>query len=147
MGSVRFFTEEIDFLLPHPRKTSAWIKAVIHKEKKHLSAINYIFCNDKYLLRLNQGFLKHSTLTDIITFDNSTQSGIIEAEIYISINRVSENAKKFKASFDEELHRVIIHGVLHLLGFKDKKPTEKALMRKKEEAYLSLRRKKVSRGT
>lgn len=147
MGSVRFFTEEIAFLLPHPRKTTAWIKEVIHQEKKHLSAINYIFCNDKYLLRLNQGFLKHSTLTDIITFDNSMQSGIIEAEIYISINRVSENAQKFKVSFDEELHRVIIHGVLHLIGFKDKKSTEKALMRKKEEAYLSLRRKKVSRGT
>jgi probable rRNA maturation factor len=140
MGSIRFFSEDTDFSIPHPRKTSAWIKAVITKEKKRLSEVNYIFCTDKYLLNLNKGFLNHNTLTDIITFDNSAQKGVIEAEIYISIERVLDNAVKFKVRFDEELHRVIIHGILHLMGYKDKKPAEKALMRKKEEACLSLRK-------
>lgn len=140
MGSIRFFSEDTDFSIPHPRKTSAWIKSVITKEKKLLSEVNYIFCTDKYLLNLNKDFLNHDTLTDIITFDNSAQKGIIEAEIYISIERVLDNAFKFKVNFDEELHRVIIHGILHLMGYKDKKPAEKALMRKKEEACLSLRK-------
>ncbi|MEQ1584235.1 MAG: rRNA maturation RNase YbeY [Cyclobacteriaceae bacterium] len=140
MGSIRFFSEDTDFSLQHPRKTSAWIKKVITKERKHLSEVNYIFCTDKYLLNLNKDFLRHNTLTDIITFDNSTQKGIIEAEIYISIERVLDNADKFKVRFDEELHRVIIHGVLHLMGYKDKKPAEVAQMRKKEEACLSLRK-------
>ena len=145
MSSIRFFSEEIDFSVPHPRKTSAWIKTIIRKERRPVSEINYIFCTDKYLLKLNTAFLNHATLTDIITFDNSNK-GIIEADIYISIERVSENADKFKVHFEEELHRVIIHGVLHLLGYKDKKPAEKARMRKKEEACLSLL-KEVSRGT
>lgn len=140
MGSIRFFSEDTDFSIPHPRKTSTWIKAVIDKEKKRLADVNYIFCTDKYLLNLNKDFLNHDTLTDIITFDNSVQKGVIEAEIYISIERVLDNAVKFKVPFDEELHRVIIHGVLHLMGYKDKKPAEKALMRKKEEACLSLRK-------
>lgn len=140
MGSIRFFSEDTDFSIPHPRKTSAWIKSVITKEKKRLSEVNYIFCTDKCLLNLNKDFLNHDTLTDIITFDNSAQKGIIEAEIYISIERVLDNAFKFKVSFDEELHRVIIHGILHLMGYKDKKPAERALMRKKEEACLSLRK-------
>lgn len=140
MGSVRFFSEDTDFSLSHPRKTSAWIKAVITKEKKRLVEVNYIFCTDEYLLNLNKVFLNHHTLTDIITFDNSAQKGVIEAEIYVSIERVLDNSVKFKVRFDEELHRVIIHGILHLMGFKDKKPAEKALMRKKEEACLSLRK-------
>ncbi len=140
MGSVRFFSEDTDFSISHPRKTAAWIKAVISKEKKLLADVNYIFCSDRYLLNLNKDFLNHNTLTDIITFDNSAQKGVIEAEIYISIERVLDNACKFKVRFDEELHRVIIHGILHLLGYKDKKPAERALMRKKEEACLSLRK-------
>lgn len=140
MGSIRFFSEDVDFSLPKPRKTSTWIKTVITKEKKPFTEINYIFCSDKYLLNLNKGFLNHNTLTDIITFDNSSKEGIIEADIYISIERVADNSSKFRTTFDEELHRVLIHGVLHLLGYKDKKPSEKALMRKKEEACLSLRK-------
>jgi probable rRNA maturation factor len=104
-----------------------------------IQEINYIFCSDSYLLSLNQGFLKHNTFTDIITFDNSEDPSSLEGEIYISIERVKENAKKYNVPIEDELSRVMIHGVLHLLGFKDKKPTEKALMRKKEEACLSLR--------
>ncbi len=140
MGKIRFFQEDVDFALTHPRKTATWIKDVILNEKGHNAEINYIFCSDKHLLMLNKRFLNHNSLTDIITFDNSSKKGHLEAEIYISVERIAENATKFKTSFDEEIHRVMIHGVLHLLGFKDKKSTEKAAMRKKEDACLSLRK-------
>ncbi len=140
MRSVRFFQEDVNYSLPHPRKTATWIKEVLRIEKRSKAEINYIFCTDKYLSGLNKDFLNHSTLTDIITFDNSNGSTAIDADIYISIERVTENATKFKNSLDDELHRVMIHGVLHLLGFKDKKSAEKALMRKKEDACLSLRK-------
>lgn len=138
--AIHFFTEDITYTVNKPRKTASWIKVVIKKEKATLSEINYIFCSDKYLLSLNKQFLNHSTLTDIITFNNSYQKGVLAADIYISVERVRENAGKFKVLFENEIHRVMIHGVLHLLGFKDKKPAEKALMRKKEEACLSLRK-------
>ena len=137
---VRFFTEETTFKLAHPRKTITWIKEAIKKEKGQLNELNYIFCSDQYLLSINQQYLNHNTLTDIITFDHSEKGAPISGEIYISVERVEENAKHFEVPFDEELHRVIIHGVLHLLGYKDKKSSDKALMRKKEEAYLSLRK-------
>jgi rRNA maturation RNase YbeY len=140
MGSIHFFTEDITYSVIKPRKTTSWIKTVIKKEKASLSEINYIFCSDNYLLSLNKQFLNHNTLTDIITFNNSFQKGVLTADIYISIDRVKENADKFNVLFQDEIHRVMIHGVLHLLGFKDKKPAEKALMRKKEEACLSLRK-------
>jgi rRNA maturation RNase YbeY len=137
--AIRFFSEDIQYNLPHPRKTSAWIKKSIIREHGKLYELTFIFCSDRYLYHLNMKFLKHNTLTDIITFDLSEGSGVISGEIYISIDRVKENANDFKRTFDEEIHRVIIHGVLHLLGFKDKKPGDKAVMREKEEACLSLR--------
>jgi probable rRNA maturation factor len=137
--AICFFVKGIDFQLAHPRKTSSWIKRVINKEKKSLSNLSYIFCSDKYLLQLNIQYLKHRALTDIITFDYSEDPTTINGEIYISIDRVKDNSAKFKRTFDEELHRVVIHGVLHLVGYRDKKASEKALMRKKEEACLSLR--------
>jgi rRNA maturation RNase YbeY len=139
VGVIRFFSEDISFKIDLPRKKSQWIKEVARREKKTIKEINYIFCSDGYLLQLNQGFLNHKTLTDIITFDNSEGENGLEGEIYISIERVQENALKFNNEFEDELHRVMIHGVLHLIGYKDKKPSEKALMRKKEEACLSLR--------
>jgi probable rRNA maturation factor len=137
---IRFFSEDISFKIDLPRKKALWIKEVARREKKTIKEINYIFCSDEYLLQLNQGFLNHKTLTDIITFDNSEDKTSLQGEIYISIERVQENAIKFNTEFEDELHRVMIHGVLHLIGYKDKKPSEKALMRKKEEACLSLRR-------
>lgn len=137
---IRFFSEDTDFELAHPRKTSAWINQTTRKEKSEVKEINYIFCSDSFLLGLNQDYLEHDTLTDIITFDYSISKKALEGEIYISIDRVSENAFKFKRDFEEELHRVIIHGVLHLAGYKDKKPSDKAIMRKKEDTYLSLRK-------
>jgi len=139
MGSITFFSEGIDFTLSKPRSTRSWIQKVIKKEKQELSSLSYIFCSDEFLSGLNKDYLNHDTLTDIISFNYSVKSKIVEGEIYISIPRVKENASLFKTSFDDELHRVIIHGVLHFLGYGDKRPAEKALMRKKEEACLSLR--------
>lgn len=143
--SIQYFTQSVSFKIPHPRKTSNWVQLAFKKEKKCLTALSYVFCSDEDLLPLNQEYLRHNTLTDIITFDLSESKEEIQGEIYISIERVRENALKFKREFDEELHRVIIHGALHLMGYKDKKPPEKVMMREKEEAYLSLR--KVPRGT
>lgn len=139
--AVRFFSEEIKFKLPHPRKTSNWIIETIGKEKSELGDLNFIFCSDSYLHSLNQEYLHHDTLTDIVTFDQREHKDQpLSGDIYISIDRIKENASKFGEPLEKELHRVIIHGVLHLLGYKDKKPADKVLMRKKEEAYLSLRK-------
>jgi len=138
---IRFFSEEVSFKIPHPRKTANWIKLSIQKEKGQPGDINYIFCSDRYLLDINKEYLNHNSLTDIITFDTrSTKSSPISADIYISIERVKDNAKTLEIGFDSELHRVMIHGVLHLVGYKDKSKANKAQMRKKEEAYLSLRK-------
>jgi len=140
MSSVQFFYHGVRFKLKNPRIITSWIRRVVKKEGASIREINYIFCSDSYLLTLNQGFLQHDTLTDIITFDNSEEESVLEGEIYISIERVKENAKEFNVLFEDELNRVMIHGILHLLGYKDKKPTDKSLMRKKEEACLSLRK-------
>lgn len=139
MGAILFFTEKTKFKIDSPRKTSNWIKKVIKAEGRELSSLNVIFCNDEFLLEINEGYLNHKTLTDIITFDNSESKKYITGEIYISIPRIRENAAKFNTSFDSELHRVLIHGVLHLLGYNDKGASQKAIMRNKEDSYLSLR--------
>jgi rRNA maturation RNase YbeY len=139
--AVRFFSEEIQFKLPHPRKTSNWILETIGHERSQAGDLNFIFCSDSYLHTINQEYLNHNTLTDIVTFDHRVKKDEpLSGDIYISIDRIKENASKFDEPMDRELHRVIIHGVLHLLGYKDKKSSDKALMRKKEEAYLSLRK-------
>lgn len=136
---IRYFSEQVEFKIKNKRKISNWILSVAKKEKKAIGDLNYIYCSDDYLWSLNLKFLNHKTLTDIITFDYS-EGKTLAGEIYISIERVAENAQKFKVGFEDELHRVMIHGILHLAGYKDKRPTEKALMRKKEEACLSLRK-------
>ncbi|MEX2235021.1 MAG: rRNA maturation RNase YbeY [Cyclobacteriaceae bacterium] len=139
MAAVDFFNQDIAFKLPKPIKTRRWILEVIRREKKRLAHLNYIFCSDEYLLALNQKYLKHKTLTDIITFDTSEIKGIIEADIFVSIERVRANAEELQIGADDEVHRVLIHGVLHLLGYSDKSKAQKTTMRKKEDAYLSLR--------
>lgn len=111
--------------------------AIISQEKKQLGKIHFIFCSDKYLLQLNQQFLRHDEYTDIITFDYS-QGPILSAEIYISIDRVKENAQQFGVSFDKELQRVMAHGILHLAGYKDKCPEQRAVMRRREDECLRL---------
>ncbi|MEJ1236830.1 rRNA maturation RNase YbeY [Chryseolinea sp. T2] len=137
-GSIQFFNKGTTFKLPSPRKTSNWIHKIAQTEGYGIGELNYIFCSDKFLLGINQQYLDHDTFTDIITFDLS-EGDFIEGEIYISIPRVRENSRIQKVSFHDELDRVIIHGLLHLLGYSDKGPRKKALMRKKEDACLALR--------
>lgn len=115
-----------------------WLKTVINSEGKKTGDIQYIFCNDKYLYEINKVYLKHDTFTDIITFSTTNNEEVISGEIYISIDRVAENSKTHSASFNDELSRVIVHGVLHLIGYDDHSDSEKKLMRSKEDYYLHL---------
>ncbi len=115
-----------------------WITQTILNENLKEGNINYIFCDDNYLLEKNIKYLKHSTLTDVISFDY-TIGKVISGDIFISVERVKENANLFKSKFTDELHRVMIHGVLHYCGYNDKTEDEKTLMRSKEDYYLSLR--------
>ncbi|HSP83217.1 MAG TPA: rRNA maturation RNase YbeY [Gillisia sp.] len=133
---INFYSEN-DFVLADHRKYEKWIERVIASEEKKLEEISYIFCDDDYLLNLNEEFLKHDTYTDIITFDYSVGK-ILQGDIYISTERVKENSDEFNVSFEEELRRVIIHGVLHLCGYKDKTKEQSLLMRQKEEEKMEL---------
>ncbi|MFN7013699.1 MAG: rRNA maturation RNase YbeY [Bacteroidia bacterium] len=135
MNKISFSNADIKFTLKNKKNISGWIIETLEKEKKTCGKIAYVFCSDDYLLNLNQRFLKHNTYTDIITFDYS-EGKILNGEIYISIDRVKENAEKFKTDFISELYRVIIHGALHLAGYKDKTKEQKEKMRKKEDAAL-----------
>lgn len=139
LDDINFFNEDVSFSLSTSDSTKSWIYNVIHGRGFLLVTLNYIFCSDEYLHGINVEYLAHNTYTDIITFDHSEQVQELESDIYISIGRVKENASKFNKKFDEELHRVMIHGVLHLMGQGDKTKEEQLEMRKKEEACLSLR--------
>jgi len=129
------FNYETNFALSNEDVVAAWIAESIKSEEHSLEEINYIFCDDDYLHKLNVEFLNHDTLTDIISFDYSV-GNIIQGDIFISVERVKENASDFEVPFLEELHRVIIHGVLHYCGYKDKTPKDSLLMREKENFYL-----------
>ncbi len=129
------FNYETAFSLDNEAQLSDWIVKVISEEGCKLEEINYIFCDDEYLLKLNVEFLNHDTLTDIISFDYSVGK-IIQGDIFISIERVKDNAIDFKVSTLEELYRVMVHGVLHYCGYKDKSESEERLMRQKENHYL-----------
>ena len=133
--SIHFYSQNISFSPPNKRKLKTWISDAITKEKKQEGNINFIFCNDEYLLQHNQTYLKHTTYTDIITFDYS-EKGCISGDVFISVERIKENAKKFDVAFLNELHRVMIHGILHLMGYTDKSKSTKLLMTKKENFYL-----------
>lgn len=136
---IYFFCEDISFRPPPLKRTRSWLNEVATNEGRSIGNLNYIFCSDAYLLTINQEYLGHDTLTDIITFDNAEHAAVLEGDIYISVDRVADNAKKFETSFESELHRVMVHGLLHLIGHKDKTASQKKIMRKKESAYLSLR--------
>lgn len=143
MAGITFFNEEIEFNLKGKQVLKDWISLVIESEGKKKGDISFIFCDDTYLSEINVQYLKHHTLTDIITFDYTADNkGRISGDIFISIERVKENAESLKIPFVNELHRIIIHGVLHLLGYKDKTKVDKALMRQKEDYCLSLQNKK-----
>lgn len=138
MSSISFFSEDTDFVLKNQRKTRNWIRQVISNEGYLLKTLNYIFCSDEYLHEINLKYLSHTSFTDIITFDQSDIEMEIEGDIYISIDRVKENSISFNNTFQKELYRVMIHGVLHLLGYSDKSEEEIKVIRIKEDSCLSL---------
>lgn len=130
------FNYETVFSLPNEAELATWISKVIAEENHQLDGINYIFCDDDYLHKLNVEFLNHDTLTDVISFDYSV-GNTVSGDIFISIERVTDNAKEFSVSFEDELRRIIVHGVLHFCGYKDKSEADERLMRNKEDYYLS----------
>lgn len=138
MPSVQFFYEDTAFSLLSPDSINTWISNCIKQEGFTLQDLNFIFCSDEYLHKINVEYLDHDYYTDIITFDNSEEDDQIEGDIFISVERIQDNSEEHTVSFMEELHRVIIHGVLHLTGYNDKSDAEKKEMREKENAYLSL---------
>ncbi|PSL35531.1 rRNA maturation RNase YbeY [Chitinophaga ginsengisoli] len=136
--AINFTPHEVKLNLKNKTRLKTFIKDLFVREGQGLKNLQYVFCSDEYLLEINQEFLKHDTLTDIVTFELGDEPDITEGEIYISIDRVKDNALKFKVSEEHELHRVIFHGALHLCGFKDKSKEQSALMREKENEYLKL---------
>ncbi|MCD8741512.1 rRNA maturation RNase YbeY [Mucilaginibacter roseus] len=139
MPAINFFEEDIKFKLKQKTAIRQWIKDTIEAEGYKLKELNYIFCSDAYLIEINRQYLNHDTYTDIVTFDNSEVEGDIVGDIFISVERTRENAAKFSVADADELHRVIIHGTLHLLGYPDKKPADKKIMTQKEDFYLGKR--------
>ena len=135
--SIRFTSQNIDFELPQAEKVKKWVSQVVQLRGKRVGNISYLFCDDEHLLGVNRQFLNHDTYTDIITFDYVV-ADLISGDIMISVDRVGENAEKFGVPFEQELHRVVIHGVLHLLGQGDKSDAEAVEMRRQEEEALVL---------
>ena len=136
--AIHFFTEDIQYNLPQKLKRKSWLKEIAEKEEFKIKELNFIFCSDEYLYQINVSYLNHHTYTDIITFDNSEKRGSIEGDIYISIDRINENAKKHNQEIDRELSRVMSHGLFHLLGYKDKSKEESLIMRSKEDFAIEL---------
>jgi len=141
-----FFEQDVTAALKNKRKLSAFIDGIISKYVKEVrtARLTYIFCTDAFLLEMNTNFLDHDTYTDIITFDLSDSKEAMQGEIYISIDRVTENATAYCTTFVEELHRVIFHGVLHLCGFKDKKEKDQKIMRENEDYCLAEYKKELA---
>ena len=138
MNTINFFYEDTAFELAHKEVITSWIIHTITEENHQLSEINYIFCSDEYLHQINVDYLQHDYYTDIITFDNSEDERTVESDIFVSVERVQDNARDQGIPFEQELRRVVIHGVLHLVGYNDKTDEQQMQMREKENAYLSL---------
>lgn len=136
MRNIRFFSEDTDFQPKQKGAIRQWISESAMAEGFRTGEINIVFCSDAYLLDINRQYLNHDTFTDIVTFDASEHEWVIAGDIFISIDRIRENAGKFGVPERDELHRVIIHGILHLCGYRDKKKAEKAQMTEKEDFYL-----------
>lgn len=136
--AISFFTEDLKFILPEKTKRKRWLKSIAIKEGFKITDLNFVFCSDEYLHKMNVSYLNHDTLTDIITFDNSEKKEIIEGDIFISVDRVKENALENKEDQLTELSRVISHGLFHLCGYKDKSSKEAEIMRQKEEYAIKL---------
>jgi len=133
---INYFYEETSRIKDEEKK-SIWIENIISKENKKLGDINYIFCNDDYLLNINKDYLNHDYYTDIITFDYCEEN-YISGDIFISLQRVLDNVQLHKVKYEEELNRVIVHGILHLCGYKDKTEGEQKIMRSKEDFYIEM---------
>ncbi|HVX51927.1 MAG TPA: rRNA maturation RNase YbeY [Chitinophagaceae bacterium] len=138
MPKVFFNYDDRVLQLNHKRKIRSFIASIFEKEKRVLHRLDYVFCSDETLLQVNHSFLQHDYYTDIITFDLSGDHPGIKGEVYISVDRVKENALMLKTGFEEEMLRVLFHGVLHLCGYKDKKKEDILIMREKEDYYISL---------
>ena len=143
---ISFHFKNVSFFLPKRKLLKAHILKLFLKEKTILNTLNIVFCEDEYLLTLNKSYLRHNSLTDVITFNLSSKQSPIEGEIYISVDRVRDNANHFNRSFRNELMRVVFHGALHLCGYKDKNKRDKAIMTQKEDFYLQTYQN-VPRGT
>ncbi len=137
MSKINFFTEDIQYTLKQKTKIRSWISATVAEEGYKLAELNFILCSDEYLLRINQDYLQHDDYTDVITFDNSEELKTIVGDIFISVDRIKENAEQFNSDTHTELCRVMIHGTLHLLGYKDKTKAAKTQMTAKEDFYLA----------
>jgi rRNA maturation RNase YbeY len=141
MSSIHFFCEDIDFDLEQANLLSNWLIQVATEHDAEIEDINYIFCSDTYLLEINRQYLNHDYFTDIITFDNSAEGEALLSDIFVSVDRVKDNANIQGITFEQEMHRVLVHGLLHLLGYNDKESDDQILMRQKEDACLSLLKK------
>ena len=136
---IRYYTQDCEFIYKGKGKTSEWIRETVRQESRTLGAVSIVFCSDDHLLEINRRYLKHDYYTDIITFDyGDAEKGKIAGDLMIGIGTVEENAKKYGVNFDNELRRVIIHGILHLCGYGDKSPEEEKKMRALEDKYLVL---------
>lgn len=135
--SIQYFSEDVPVPKLKRRVTSQWIKQVIASEGKRVGDVSFIFCSDSYLLDVNKKYLEHDYFTDIITFDY-VEGLVISGDIFISVDRVNENSVEFKTTVTDELNRILIHGILHLLGYKDKQKKDKLLMTEKEDFYLNV---------
>ena len=136
---IAFFVEEVDFKPEHSDALREWVLDTAQHEGFSIESLSFIFCSDAHLLGINQQYLEHDTYTDIITFPYSDTEGSVHGDVFISVERVRENAAAFGVPFEHELHRVVIHGVLHLVGYVDGTEADKAFMRKKEDFYLERR--------
>ena len=138
MKNILFHFEDVSPFLKKRGDLRLWLNQTAKKEKQKISCVNYIFCSDEHLLKINKDYLNHHYYTDVITFEYPGEDGVL-GDIFISIDRVKLNARDYNHSTTEELHRVMVHGLLHLLGYKDKKPEQQKVMTSKEDFYLSLR--------
>jgi probable rRNA maturation factor len=136
MQKVQFYSLDRNSALKERTRLKVFIENIFTSEKKKLGNLSYIFCSDEHLLTINRDFLKHDFYTDVITFNLSSSKTEIEGEVYLSVDRIKDNAKQIGVSFKEELHRVLFHGALHLCGYRDKKAADVLVMRSKENKYL-----------
>ena len=136
---IHFHFEDISFQLSHKKALRTWLFECAKAENQNINQLNYIFCSDNYLLEINKKYLQHDFFTDVISFDYAEDDDNITGDIFISYERIKENAGDFSIPLKDELHRVVIHGLLHLLGYSDKTTVQKATMKGKEDFYLSLR--------